>query len=747
MKSTQRAFQIGIVLTFVTALLLPAHAQSPIPDTPFSQEYHEAYPLPTAGANDVRAIAFDSAERLWVATMEGVRYLEGTTWKTPEGGAQIGTTYSLFLDTKGTLWAGTWNGIVKVTPQQVTPSGLQGSLICAIQGGDTLFAGGPHGIWQKGSGSDWQPVLGSWHKMVRALRATPNNQLWIGTGSGLYLQSLSSPQHTEVFSKPNVLLSSSISSLSELSDGTLCIGSSGGLDFYQAGKRIRSLTAKDGMPSYRVRSVTQDAEGRLWAATEMGVVRYNAGKWSLRHSRRWLSSDDTRGVAIGKDGTAWVATSAGVDAIRHKSMTLADKADYYLKMIRARHIRPPGLIGPAVLVTPGDLSKSFIEDDDNDGEHTGMYLAMESMRYAVTKDPTARENAKVAFHALMVLQRATGTNHFIARSVLPLDTPPRHETDRTITPEQAAEMYRENPREKPLEKRWLPTKDGKWLWKRDASSDEVDGHMFGYATYFDLAATEDEKRLVADQVDRIIGGIVDNGYVLQDIDGKGTQWANWSPASLNGDRTWREERFGNSTEMLSFLGVAYHVTGKQKYLDSAKYLVEKHGYGKNMASMNYVTPSEYTHINDELLTMVFHNLFVHLISPNLKQSALTAIKSWHKTCSRDGIPFYDFVFNRFSGQKVGLDRAMETLRDWPLDHIEWTVDSSKRADIQWDRTPGAPANFLTRILPRSEIGLCMWDQEPYFATMGRNGEREDRPNDWLLAYWMGRYYGIISAPQ
>ena len=366
MKSTQRAFQIGIVLTFVTALLLPAHAQSPIPDTPFSQEYHEAYPLPTAGANDVRAIAFDSAERLWVATMEGVRYLEGTTWKTPEGGAQIGTTYSLFLDTKGTLWAGTWNGIVKVTPQQVTPSGLQGSLICAIQGGDTLFAGGPHGIWQKGSGSDWQPVLGSWHKMVRALRATPNNQLWIGTGSGLYLQSLSSPQHTEVFSKPNVLLSSSISSLSELSDGTLCIGSSGGLDFYQAGKRIRSLTAKDGMPSYRVRSVTQDAEGRLWAATEMGVVRYNAGKWSLRHSRRWLSSDDTRGVAIGKDGTAWVATSAGVDAIRHKSMTLADKADYYLKMIRARHIRPPGLIGPAVLVTPGDLSKSFIEDDDND---------------------------------------------------------------------------------------------------------------------------------------------------------------------------------------------------------------------------------------------------------------------------------------------------------------------------------------------------------------------------------------------
>ena len=44
------------------------------------------------------------------------------------------------------------------------------------------------------------------------------------------------------------------------------------------------------------------------------------------------------------------------------------------------------------------------------------------MRYAVTKAPDARENAKAAFHALLVLQQATGTSHFIARSVLPIGT-------------------------------------------------------------------------------------------------------------------------------------------------------------------------------------------------------------------------------------------------------------------------------------------------------------------------------------
>jgi hypothetical protein len=39
----------------------------------------------------------------------------------------------------------------------------------------------------------------------------------------------------------------------------------------------------------------------------------------------------------------------------------------------------------------------------------------------------------------------------------------------------------------------------------------------------------------------------------------------------------------------------------------------------------------------------------------------------------------------------------------------------------------------------------MWDQEPYRAVIGRDGMREDRPTDWLLAYWMGRYYGLLAA--
>lgn len=755
MNTFTRSF-LGVLLTSagwaVMGDRVAAQPPAPIADIPFVQEYHAAHPLSMPGENDVRALAFDPNGRLWAATAEGVRVLDGDRWKTPPGAEKLGSTLALRCDRTGAIWAGTWNGLFRVSPDGVTPTSLAGMPIGVVTGirtetGEKLFAGGPRGIWVNESG-EWKQVPGRWQTVIRALLPTADNHLWIGTASGLYRQNLAAALPiAERYSRPEVVLSSNINALKLLADGTMCIGSTGGLDFYQGTKRVGSLTARNGMPSRNALALAQDTDGRIWIATKLGVVRRDKEKWSLRHSRRWLQSDDARDVAIGPDGTAWVATAAGVDAIHRKTMTLAQKADYYLTVLRTRHIRPPGLVGPAVLETPGDLSRSFIEDDDNDGEHTGMYLAMESLRFAVTKDPAARANAKVAFHALMALQRATGTPHFIARSILPVGTAPRHEVDRTFTPQEIAETQRTDPREKIVEKRWIPTADGKYLWKRDASSDEVDGHMFGYATYFDLAAGDDEKKLVADQVDRIVGGIIDHGYRLTDVDGKGTRWGNWSPDSLNGDPNWHEEMPGNSVEMLSYLGVAYRMTGKERYRAAARFLIDKHRYDKNMLETRFDTPAERTHIVDELLSIVYPNLATHLIFPELKPLAEISIQRWHKTAEPDGIPFYDFVYNRFSGKRVPLDRAVENLRDWPLDMIEWTVDNSKREDVVIDRTPGLDDGFLTRILPRSEMGLCMWDQEPYRAVIGRNGDREDRPNDWLLAYWMGRYYGLLSGPK
>ena len=720
----------------------------PLQDTPFQQEYSEHFTADTAESSDVRKLAIDGGGNVWAATGAGVRVLSAGAWHKPDG-ADIGPAYSICSDSAGHIWVGAWNGAYRVVDGKIATSAIKGvpiSVVRSAGNSGAIIAAGPHGISiLNGAGAIERELHGAWQTAIRDVLPESGNRLWIATASGLYLQGPSSLPGV-IYSRPFEVISSNINALCRLQNGTMAVATTGGVDLFTNLHRTRSLSGKFGIPYRNALSLTTDKSGRIWCATHGGAERFEEGVWKLRASRRWLLSDEVRDIAIGSDGTAWVATNSGVSAIRSRRMTLKQKAEYLLDGLRARHLREPGLVGPAVLVTPGDLTKSFIEDDDNDGEHTGMYLGMESMRFAVTHDASARANAKVAFHGLMALQRVTGTRHFFARSMLPLNPPiaPRHEVDRTFTQQEIAELARTDPREKIIERRWVPSTDGNWMWKRDASSDEVDGHLFGYCTYFDLAADEDEKLLVADQVDRIVGGIVDHGYTLADIDGKPTRWGNWSPQSLNSDPNWHEERPGNSVEMLEYLGVAYHMTHKSRYVDAARELVAKYGYGRNIAQTTFDTPSERTHIEDELLSIVYPNMLAHLILPEIRANTLLGLERWHRSNARDHIPFYDFVYCHCSGKSLPLEDDLEMLREWPLSHIEWTVDNSRREDVKPDLTPGLDPGFLTRMLPRTEMGLCMWDQEPYKAVIGNNGSREDRQNDWLLAYWMGRYFGLIG---
>ena len=717
-------------------------------DQPFFQEFHEPAPLATAAENNVNALAFDRAGNLWAGTVAGPRVRIGGKWSTPPGSGAIGRVNALEVTPDGTVWIGANSGLwfggtggVSVVPE------LAGKPISALGRRYTrVVAAGPDGAWQKSGSGAWVRLPGRFQQHVRAVHPAVDGTVWVGTASGLYLLDPAGRKPVVRLGRPEELCSSNVHCIAARADGALAIGSTGGVDVYVGRKRVAWWSSEHKIPSRQVRGIAFAKDGTFWMATAVGLVQRDRDRWRLRHSRRWLASDDVRAVAVGSDGTVWAGGAGGVDAIRRRTLTLAEKEAYFRDMVLKRHIRPPGLVGPAVLLRAGDLSQSFIEDDDNDGEHTGMWLATESLRWAVTKDPSARENARKAFAAMEVLQQATGTRHFIARSVLPIGTAPRHEVDRTFTAEELVEMKRTDPREKPIEKRWIPTADGKWLWKRDASSDEVDGHLFGYAFYYNFAADAAERKKVAALVDRIVGGIVDNGFVLQDIDGKATRWGNWSPASLNGDPNWNEERFGNSTEILAHLGVALHVTGKAKYRDAARLLVEKHGYGRNMARLGYPTPAEATHINDQLLSMVFPNLFRHLVLPELKGDAELAMRGWRRTSRLDKSPFYDFVGATFGAETGPLDESVETLRRWPLDMVEWTVDNRWREDLVFDRAPGRDSDRIANRFPRDEMGLTMWDQEPWRAVIGRGGMREDKPVDWLLAYWMGRYWGWITPP-
>lgn len=749
--------------TTTTAALYP---QTVIRDTPFWQDYRELFPLATPAENDVRGLTVDSKGRVWAATAAGIRYLDGKTWKTPKGGDLNGPAFVVTTDASGEAWAGAWDGLYRLSPESVVRGGLEGKAIGALThpagSKETLFAAGPDGVWRF-EGEKWTPLKGRWVAGVRALETDGPETLWIGTISGLYRLNIASviPTSTERFGKPDTLLSSYIYSLRRAANGDLYIGSTGGIDVYRGAIRLRSFTGKEGLPQHNARALAFDSDNRLWVATALGVARYDANAaptgernsqtphpgvpngWSFRHSRRWVPADEIRDVAIDREGTCWVATNAGVAAIKRKRMTLEEKADYMLDVLRKYQIRPPGIVGPANLETPGDLSKFSVGDTDNDGSLTAYHCVAESYRYAVTKDPKARANAKEAFRALEFFQIVTGTKHFFARTVIPIDAPPLNDLNHTHTPQEIAETHLTEPRYKPVDVRWRKSADGKWLWKGDTSSDEMDGHLFAYGAYYDLAADAEDKKRCAALVDRIVGGIIDNGFILKDTDGTATRWAVWSPEKLNGDENWREERSGNSLEMLAYLTLAHHVTGKKRYLDTKKNLIEKHGYAKNAIMTEYDTPSERTYITDSLLPMVYPNLMEHETDPALIAVFRSSLRFYHSTVKRDGRGHYDFFYNRYSGDSVSLNAAIDDLREWPLDLIDYTVDNSKRDDVEFSHVPGADENQLTRRLPASERGLTETDGSPYSAVRGNEGKRLHTSFIWLLDYWQARYWNLL----
>lgn len=734
-----------MLLISILSVLACLSPQGGVVDTPFIQEYHEAHPVDQGpGSNDVRAIAVDKTGAVWAATGAGVYRMDKPheKWIGPLEKDQAGPTYDITVDQAGTVWVGAWNGLYRFTS-----AGLE--RLPEITHPIAALGAGEEGVWALGGGRICRVHDGRCYflrppfsRQFRAVLPVGNDNFWIGTGMGLY------SYRTRVEDGPHQdeseLVSPDIHDLAFDADGRLWIGSFGGVTVYDDETRVASFTPGEGLPSIAVQCVALGPDDVMWVGTDSGVARYDGDDWSLRHSRRWLVSDDVRDIAFDVKGTAWIATSAGVSAIKRRTMTLAQKADHYLDICLARHVREPGLVEKCRLRTPGDTSSWTPRDDDNDGQYTAMYLAMESFRYGATKDPGAKANAKRAFEALRFLQTVTETSGFVARTVIPISWKSMADPNRTISDRQWAEMVVDNPREKRIETRWRRSRDGKWRWKADTSSDEITGHMFGYLFYYDLVADEAERRHVAKHICNVVDYIIDSGYVLKGMDGTHTKWAVWAPEKLNHDPDWAPERGVNSVEILSFLKLAHHVSGDERYQRESRRLLREHGYVANVKRAKTVHPAWRTHIDDELLALAYPCLLMHEDDPELKRLYRESLDQWYAAVEDDCSPYFDYTYAACANTPPRREVPIAYLRDASLDLVRWTVDNSRREDLQIVRRPELEHRQTNRLLPPSESGVIRWDENPWRAIQGDGGRTESDGVWWLLPYWMGRYYDYIQ---
>ena len=716
-------------------------------DTAFIQEFHEAYFIGENEAdNEIRGIAVDNESNVWVATASGIfrKEKDSKIWEPVISGEDRGPAYSVEIAADGTVFMGTWNGVYSFSGGKLTKnSGPKPPVSAICSNGDETYALGPHGIWQL-KNSIWVRQEYNIARSVRDAVTNGNGTLWVATDAGLYV---CKDGKVELFQNTNELISCYAKAISIAPGNELWVGVMGGVSVRNNKSLIKNLTPKEGIPSIFVNSVSLAPDSVMWVGTDVGVVRFaKDGSNSLRFSKRWLTDDKVNDVAFDNEGNAWIATANGVSAIKRKKMTLAEKQEYFYSQLMKKHIREPWICGVLRLEVPGDTSTWRNTDDDNDGEYTGGYLAMESFRYAVTKDEDALIKARKAFGFLSYLYEVTGTDGLFARTIVPTEWTEVNDRNRTYTDRQIADALVADPRYKPVEKRWHLSADGKWLWKGDTSSDEMDGHFMSYFFFYEFAATEEDKIAIRNHVSKLMDALIKNNFNLIDVDGTHTRWGVWSPAQLNGDPDWASEKSLNSFELLAYLKFAYGITGNEKYEKEYRRLIDEENYLENASMLNKKNPAWQIYFDLTMEGYLFPILMRYEKDPELKKFYENLAGEWISKQTAGENLINNLTYALSTGKKVNVPQTIEFLKDTPLDLVDWPIDHTIREDVQVVHTPILEETQISELPPASIRATVRWDKNPWAAIQG-DPKQVREPVFWLWPYWMARYLEIIKTDE
>ncbi|MBM3881550.1 MAG: hypothetical protein FJ387_17805 [Verrucomicrobia bacterium] len=492
------------------------------------------------------------------------------------------------------------------------------------------------------------------------------------------------------------------------------------------GMALTALRGPDGLPYEDTTCLAEGFASDLWIGTTRGAIQKTGEDFHYFGGRRWLPDDAVRDIAVGEQAV-YLATAGGLGIIRYEPYTLAKKAAYFQRELEDWQFQRLGFVHK--LYRAGAGNGWWREVSDNDGGHTAHYLAAMSFRYAATRDDQARREALEAFKAMVWLDDITPKPGFIARSIWSVQGDPgqraRHGSGG-------------------LPAKWYPTRDGLWIWKGDTSSDEVNGHMYAVCLFYELAARGKEKERAAQHLANITSHIIDNGWVLRDMDGQPTRWGRWDPAYLL--RPYGFEARGlNGMEAQTYVHTAFALTGDPKYQAGLEQLLQWRYHTYTVRQKLTFPPESVVPWDDELAFRCYHPLLRYARDAELRSIYLRSLERHWEVMRMQHVPFFNFGYGALTGNDCDAEQAVQHLRDWPLDLVNHSYRNSHRADL--DPRPGyVPYQGGTRALSPRETGPEWGSRSALVYDGGTGGQTVTPPIGWLEDYWMGRYYGLIQAP-
>jgi hypothetical protein len=627
---------------------------------------------------------------------------------------------------RGALWAVGEAGLWRLGEGHWSTVDERRCVDCCLHRGDVVFAtpdqlyrlegpvSSPHAVGLIDGGSR-APILG-----VESHAET----LYLRHGDRLGLIEQGRAQYYAVQDWGSLPLASRTRDMLSLGD-RLAVATDNGLALLR-GMSWQHVTGKEGL-CYEDTTCLADGcareKGDFWIGTTRGAIRaLKDGSFHYFGSDRWIPHERVHSIVCGPH-CVYLATEAGLGIIEYQPYTLRKKAVWYERWLDEWGQKRLGFVHNLIRDPQRGTYRRFLSD--NDVGWVAHYLSALSFQYAVSGDRQVRAQAVDVFKAVKWSDQITPLDGFPARAIHAV----------------GADEIKSTTGSGGLPAEWNPTEDGQWEWKGDTSSDEVDAHVYAVSLFLELAAEGQEEEAARNHLQRILGHIVDNGWVLRDLDGQPTRWARWDPEYLQRPYGFNARGL-NGMEALSYMATGIALTGDLRFTAGKRQLLDW-GYHREVLRQKQVFPI-ITHFDDRLAFLAYDPLLRYETDPELRSIyRRSAERSW-EVKRIEGLPWFNFLYSAWTGHDGENRRGVEHLREWPLDCIDYRYSNSHRHDLA---VPRGYRNYVADHRPLSprDVGPQRWDHN-FHQLDGGGGRGVLDPTGWLEAYWMGRYYGIIGPP-
>ncbi|MEZ5353051.1 MAG: hypothetical protein R2762_10480 [Bryobacteraceae bacterium] len=397
----------------------------------------------------------------------------------------------------------------------------------------------------------------------------------------------------------------------------------------------------------------------------------------------------------------FLIASMAAAGVAHSGETDARKI---LDTLRARHI-PYGMVVDPVFAGPdSDEILSYSRCGDS-AIWTGHLLAAESFRYGVTQSEDALTGVRYALDGIRKLIDVTGRN-LLARCAFPADSP--YAAD-WISEERQHGFYGGRV-------------DGRaWTWIGNTSRDQYLGVFFGLTAAWNAVDDPGVRGGVASLATRLLGDLDDHGWAVVMPDGRVS-----TSFGARVDQRLMLLKLGRRANRGEF---------EVRYRWAAPFLAT----GVPAPIAFEVTEPHDSYFKFNLDHIVFYGLLTGEDSSWVEWNYRQGFDLLRRTTDDHDNAFFDVIELALNGQASARDqRSVGLLEEW-LGRPRRDVGVDHRGEYDLcgqDRTCAA--------IPVSQRVTTdfLWQRSPFQIQGGGSGRIEGAGLDYLLPYWMGRFYGL-----